>query len=130
MSCDYCVYEHVFPNGKKYIGITRDTHARWRNGKGYETQDKVNRAINKYGWDNIQHNIIVDGITKEQAETLEKYLIAELHTINNGYNVSSGGENITAYYLDAYVLKMINYIKQYKKNMILHPYSRSSYLME
>lgn len=115
MSRDYCVYEHTFPNGKKYIGITSDVQKRWRNGKGYETQDKVNRTINKYGWDNIQHNIIVDGITKEQAETLEKYLIAELHTINNGYNVSSGGKNITAYYLDAYVLKMINYIKRYKE---------------
>ena len=54
-------------------------------------------------------------MTKEQAETLEKYLIAELNTINNGYNVSGGGKNITAYYLDEYVLKMINYIKHYKK---------------
>lgn len=115
MNRDYCVYEHKFPNGKKYIGITSDAKKRWRNGKGYETQDKVNRAINKYGWDNIQHNIIVDGITKEQAEALEKYLIAELHTIKNGYNVSSGGENITSYYLDAYVLKMINSAKRYKE---------------
>jgi len=115
----YCVYEHVFPNGKKYIGISSDAEKRWRNGKGYETQGKIANAINKYGWDNVKHNIIVDGITKKQAETLEKYLIAELHTIDNGYNTSTGGKSIVAYYLDDYVLRMINYaVKNYPKNYI------------
>ena len=47
---NYCVYEHIFPNGKKYIGISCDAEKRWRNGKGYETQPKIARAINKYGW--------------------------------------------------------------------------------
>lgn len=115
----YCVYEHVFPNGKKYIGISCDAEKRWRNGKGYETQGKIANAINKYGWDNVKHNIIVDGITKKQAETLEKYLIAEFHTIDNGYNTSTGGKSIVAYYLDDYVLRMINYaVKNYPKNYI------------
>lgn len=109
MNKNYCVYEHIFPNGKKYIGISCDAEKRWRNGKGYETQPKVARAIKKYGWDNIEHNIIVDNVTKGQAETLERYLIAELHTIDNGYNVAIGGESINAYYLDEYILSMIGY---------------------
>ena len=108
----YCVYEHVFPNGKRYIGISSDAEKRWRNGKGYETQPKVARAINKYGWDNIEHNIVVDNVTKEQAETLERYLIAELHTVDNGYNVAIGGENINGYYLDEYILSMIRYAEK------------------
>lgn len=94
MSKSYCVYEHVFPNGKRYIGITCDVEKRWRNGKGYETQGKIANAIRCYGWENVKHNIIIDGISKEQAEKLERYLIAELDTIVNGYNTTIGGENI------------------------------------
>lgn len=103
----YCVYEHVFPNGKKYIGISSDAVKRWRNGKGYKEQTKVSKAIKKYGWDNIKHNIILDGLTKKQAETIEKYLISELHTIDNGYNVAIGGENINSTYLNDHILYMI-----------------------
>ena len=111
----YCVYEHVFPNGKRYIGISSDAEKRWRNGKGYETQPKVARAINKYGWDNIEHNIVVDNVTKEQAETLERYLIAELHTIDNGYNVTIGGDSIRATYLNPHVMEMIRLSNLYDK---------------
>ena len=116
---NYCVYEHIFPNGKKYIGISCDAEKRWRNGKGYETQPKIARAINKYGWENVKHNIIIDGISKEDAETLERYLIAELKTIDNGYNTSTGGDCIVAYYLDDYTLAMLNYAKKnYEPNFI------------
>lgn len=116
---NYCVYEHIFPNGKKYIGISCDAEKRWRNGKGYETQPKIARAINKYGWENVTHNIIIDGISKEQAETLERYLIAELKTIDHGYNTSTGGDCIVAYYLNDYTLAMINYAqKNYEPNYI------------
>lgn len=114
MSKSYCVYEHVFPSGKKYIGISCDAEKRWRNGKGYEKQGKIANAINRYGWENIQHNIIVDGVTKEQAETLERYLIAELDTIKNGYNTTVGGENILTTYLTPYILSMIRYAKTYE----------------
>lgn len=116
---NYCVYEHIFPNGKKYIGISCDAEKRWRNGKGYETQPKIARAINKYGWENVTHNIIIDGISKEHAETLERYLIAELKTIDQGYNTSTGGECIVAYYLNDYTLAMLNYArKNYEPNFI------------
>lgn len=55
MKNSYCVYCHTFPNGKRYVGISSDCEKRWRNGKGYETQPKMNRAIQKYGWENIKH---------------------------------------------------------------------------
>lgn len=119
MNKTYCIYEHIFPNGKKYIGISSDVEKRWRNGKGYETQPKIARAINKYGWENVTHNIIIDGISKEQAETLEKYLIAKLKTIDQGYNTSTGGECIVAYYLNDYTLAMLNYArKNYEPNSL------------
>ena len=107
MSEKFCVYEHVFPNGKKYIGITSDAEKRWRNGKGYETQGKIANAIKHFGWEHVKHDIIVEGLNKEQALALERYLITELDTIENGYNTAIGGENINTSYLNAHVLKMI-----------------------
>ena len=91
---NYTVYMHISPSGKRYIGITcQEPKKRWKNGKGYETQIFY-RAIEKYGWDNIEHIIIAKGLDKETAEWLETELIRELDTTNTlyGYNVSTGGE--------------------------------------
>lgn len=108
----YCVYEHVFPNGKRYIGISCDAEKRWRYGAGYNEQGKIANAIKKYGWKNVQHNIIVDGLDEEQAKKLEVYLIAALDTIDNGYNTSIGGDNINSTYLNEHVLFMIRKSKE------------------
>ena len=103
----YSVYEHVFPNGKRYIGISCEPEKRWNGGHGYDVQPKMKRAIQCYGWDNIEHNIICEELPKEQAERLEMYLIDKLDTIDNGYNVSIGGDNINSYYLNEHVLYML-----------------------
>lgn len=103
----YSVYEHVFPNGKRYIGISCEPEKRWNGGHGYDVQPKMKRAIQYYGWNNIEHNIICEGLPKEQAERLEMYLIDKLDTIDNGYNVSIGGDNINSYYLNEHVLYML-----------------------
>lgn len=91
----HCVYIHIFPNGKVYIGITgRNPIKRWRNGLGYTHNNYLKSAIEKYGWENIKHEILFDGLTKEEAEAKEVELIAE-HKSNQrefGYNLSSGGE--------------------------------------
>lgn len=37
MGKKYIVYVHIFPNGKKYFGITsKAPNQRWENGKGYD----------------------------------------------------------------------------------------------
>lgn len=52
---NYSVYVHVFPNGKLYIGATRqEPKKRWRGGGGYRNQKAMHEAILKYGWDNIK----------------------------------------------------------------------------
>lgn len=95
----WCVYMHIFPNGKKYIGITsRNPSNRWGYmGKKYEGQ-MVYRAIQKYGWDNIEHKILYENLTKSEACKTEQELIAKYHTYTgdnecNGYNNSLGGEH-------------------------------------
>lgn len=91
---NYRVYKHTFPNGKVYIGITRqEPKNRWKNGLGYENQLLMFRAIQKYGWDNIEHTILFKGLTREQAELKEIELIALYKSNKNkyGYNIANGG---------------------------------------
>lgn len=60
-------------------------------GKGYKLQPKFYNAIQKYGWDNFQHDILYTDLNKENALKIESELIKKYNTIENGYNVSSYG---------------------------------------
>ena len=96
MERNYKVYMHVFPNDKVYIGITKTSvKKRWLNGKGYKTSRKLNFAINKYGWENIQHKILYENLTKEEAEQKEIELIKKYNSTNDkfGYNIENGGNH-------------------------------------
>ena len=90
----YSVYCHTNTiNGKQYVGITkRVPEKRWGyNGARYNDQP-FGRAIEKYGWDNFTHEILMTGLTKVQAEEEEQRLIKELNTlVPNGYNLTTGG---------------------------------------
>lgn len=68
----WCVYIHTVPSGKKYVGLTsRKPEERWRNGHGYHGQ-MFEKAIQKYGWENISHEIFSNNLTREEANELEK----------------------------------------------------------
>lgn len=90
----FTVYIHIFPNGKVYIGITKQkVNLRWRGGSGYRSQPLMQNAIQKYGWENIKHEIIADGLTQEEACQIEIDLIKQYDSTNRekGYNISFGG---------------------------------------
>ena len=93
----YCVYVHINKiNGKMYIGQTHmKPEYRWNGGRSYKTSTYFYNAIQKYGWDNFEHKIIASNLTLEEANSLEKLLIAKYDTTNhrNGYNLMSGGKN-------------------------------------
>ena len=90
----FYVYIHTCPNGKKYVGLTTtEPKKRWASGRGYKNNLHFTRAIQNFGWNNIEHQVFeVD--TKEEMFFLEKYFIAYYQTNNPdfGYNNSSGGE--------------------------------------
>lgn len=100
---NYSVYIHTSPSGKMYVGQTSvEPEKRWNNGKGYlqKKNGKYNqpafaRAIQKYGWDNFEHEIIANNLTKAEADNFEKLLINKLDTTNPkfGYNCKEGGSN-------------------------------------
>lgn len=94
MNENYKVYMHRFPNGKVYIGITRVApKERWRNGKGYSENRFMQFAINKYGWENVDHIILFSGLSQKEAELKEVELIAKYNSTdqNFGYNIENGG---------------------------------------
>lgn len=94
---NYTVYMHTCPNGKRYIGITmKIPELRWQNGTGYKTQLYFYRAIEKYGWENIKHEILYSNLSKEEAEQKERELITNTYNSNNpmyGYNIDNGGNH-------------------------------------
>lgn len=94
MNNEYVIYKHTAPNGKVYIGITRQNPIRrWNNGHGYKHNEYFNNAILKYGWDSITHEILFTGLNKTQAENKEIELIAAYQSDNReyGYNIDKGG---------------------------------------
>lgn len=92
----YCVYKHTSPDGRVYIGLTKnDPLLRWENGHGYKNNTYFTRSIKKYGWENFKHDILYDNLTEERAKQLEIKLIAEYKSNQRkfGFNISSGGES-------------------------------------
>lgn len=91
----YTVYCHIFPNGKRYVGLTKHSvEKRWENGNKYKTCPLVYRAIQKYGWENVKHEILSTVKTIEEAEAKERYYISKYRTTDPeyGYNILPGGD--------------------------------------
>lgn len=114
------IYKHTNKiNGKCYIGQTcrKNPNERWNNGKGYN-KAVFAKAIEKYGWENFEHEIIEDGImSEEEANKREiywiKYYNAYAGNPNGGYNMTRGGDDRAdkgrpVYQIDIKTLKIIN----------------------
>lgn len=108
---NYTVYKHTFPNGKVYIGITkREPKVRWgSSGYGYYRNTRMWNAIKKYGWSNIEHIILYENKTKEEADELERKLIEEYKSNQKdfGYNIQRGGIfGSSSYFDENYIVKL------------------------
>ena len=113
----WLIYKHTNKiNGKVYIGQTRQNPKyRWgQYGQKYnEDNIKLYRAIQKYGWDNFDHEIIEDNIfTQEEADLREQYWINFYDSYYNGYNATKGGHDgeyvgIPIYKIDINTLQIV-----------------------
>lgn len=95
MGKKWIVYRHISSSGKVYIGITSKSKAylRWgRNGTNYTASTIFNRAILKYGWNNITHEILFSGIDEKRAKSLEMSLIGHYKRLGISYNITDGGQ--------------------------------------
>lgn len=101
----YSVYVHILPKevsgcvrDKYYFGVTsRKPYVRWGRGSHYKQLKVFYPVIQKYGWDNIRHLIVAEGLCEEVAKQMEVALIKMYHTQdrNYGYNVTNGGDGVS-----------------------------------
>ena len=98
MPKSWCVYKHTNKENKKvYIGITsQSTIRRWDGGRGYVGNKHFYNSICKYGWENFNHEIILNNLSKESACMQERLLIKQYgcNEESKGYNIACGGEGI------------------------------------
>lgn len=124
---NWIVYLHIVPkkisnyeHDKYYVGITSQKKAeyRWKNGVGYKKNLYFYNAIQKYGWDNIEHEIVAENLTKEEAVNFEISLIKCLRSNNRmyGYNLTSGGDGSSGYVFSEEQLHKMSVSKRGKNN--------------
>lgn len=100
---EYRIYAHITPSNKVYIGITKAfrPEKRWgTNGQGYKYNTHFWNAIQKYGWNNIRHIVLIENVSIDVANECEKYLIAKYKSNNSdyGYNQTEGGEGMAGFH--------------------------------
>ena len=80
----FCVYIHELPDGRKYIGMTsrKPEHRFHKDGSGYRNNIEFYSEIQKIGWENIKHIIVISGLSLQEAAQLEIELIREYETTN------------------------------------------------
>jgi group I intron endonuclease len=90
----YLIYKHTSPSGKSYIGQTKDYKQRcWQHQRPTSRCKAFAAAIKKYGWDNFTHELLVEHITEDEANTLEIFYIKEHQSLfPGGYNLTEGGD--------------------------------------
>ena len=71
-------YKSEFYNNKKYIGICQCCEDRWANGNGYGYNKDMFEDIKRYGWENIEHIILLESYNNELIYQLESNLIKAL----------------------------------------------------
>jgi group I intron endonuclease len=94
------IYLITSPSGKQYIGkstvLPEEKSTLYQSSAKYYTDIKrpILEAIRKYGWDNMSFKIIEqnDNWTSAELNDRETYWIKNYNTLENGYNVTSGGD--------------------------------------
>lgn len=114
----YC-YCHITPDEMFYIGMSKQQpEDRWNPSK---YKDKtLGPYIEKYGWKNIKHVVLKDGLTEDQARKLEGLLIEEAK--QQGFCINdrrSGGikrDNLKEWRRDYYnTEKWKDYYREYNR---------------
>lgn len=111
-SKEFMVYRHISPSNKVYVGITcQQANHRWKRGKGYPANCYFTHAIEKYGWDNIKHEILFSHLKESDAKMIEIDLIFYYKKNGICYNITDGGEGVVGLH---------NLVSQGTKDKISH----------
>lgn len=95
------IYKITNPEGKSYIGLSREIEVRWKSYKNmqFQSNNLLKESFKKYGYDNHNFEIleeiqlIADTYGKNTAilRKQERYWIDKLDTFHNGLNQNGGG---------------------------------------
>lgn len=92
----YVIYKLKSPSGKVYIGQTgsfKNRMAAYRRGD-CKKQRRLHAAILKYGWDNIEVEIIYRSHIDDFLDIMEINFIRYYNSAACGYNISLGGVGV------------------------------------
>ena len=78
-------------NGKVYIGQSVDIGRRWRAHMTAKDDIYFHKAIQKYGVENFEWEVI-EKCKKSELDERESYWIEYYDSFNNGYNCTKGGD--------------------------------------
>lgn len=91
---DYCVYKHIAPDGRYYIGLSSNISLRWgSSGSHYKDAKLFYSCIEEYGWNNIMHIVLHSNLTLPEAQELERKYIQEAKDAGISLNRNSGGSH-------------------------------------
>ena len=152
------IYRYKSPSGKYYIGQTVNEERR-RRGFLYDKYyggSKIDRARKKYGPENFEYTVLMRVTGDDQNEVKEYLNILEIgfikmyDSINNGYNITEGGEGCVGFHhseesklkmskantgrpspkkgthISEEQKKLISELKKGNKNMLGHRHSEES----
>ena len=90
----YAVYKYTFPDGKIYIGTTKNT-IQGRRNCGYQHNAYLKDVAKTVGWENVKTEILDSGLSQAEAFEREQYYIAMMKSNNPdiGVNISNGGKS-------------------------------------
>ena len=87
----YGLQNKLYPE-KWYVGQSLDIPRRWDDYKKLrcKSQLKIYSAILKYGLDNFE-KVIIENCSPDKLDEREIFWIKEYDCVNNGYNITKGG---------------------------------------
>lgn len=95
------IYLITSPSSKVYVGqsmilIEQKINSYRRLEKYDKTDRKIANAIRKYSWKEMKFEVIEssDSWTKEQLNEREIYWISYYNSVDNGYNMTIGGDGV------------------------------------
>lgn len=82
----YWVYALITPEKDAYIGMSkRQPCQRWQPSL-YKTT-ALCQYIERFGWENIEHRVLIDNLTKQQAEQVEDWFVTKI--TEDGFCINS-----------------------------------------
>lgn len=95
------IYKISSPNGKVYIGRTKNFNGRMAEHKHNALTKKqmypIHKAIRKYGWDNFTKEILIETDDEQLLKKLEEEFILAYDAVKKGYNNTYGSDGGNVY---------------------------------